>query len=167
MQMTTGNLIRSRALAGAKIGLLAACVTLAVGATPASDKTTIRPFIALMHPGQVAGPQSNPGNSLTAFFQLDEKARTVTFTLSDGEPQLVWSLRGPAAPGQQGQEIAYGAWTLGPVTVGPLTKQQVKDLRKGRLYLYVLEPSAIPEPQRAVRGQVLPIPGVSYKTTGG
>jgi hypothetical protein len=155
--MTFGNL--------SKIGLLAACVAVAIGATPASNKTTIRPFIALMHPGQVTGPQSDPGESLTAFFQLDEKARTATFTLSDGAPDLFFSIRGPAAPGQQGAEVAAGPWTLGPVTVGPLTKSQVKDLKKGRLYLTVQKPSAFPEPQRAVRGQILPIPGVSYKTT--
>jgi len=157
--MSIGNL--------AKIGLLAACVVLVIGATPASNKTTIRPFIALLHPGAVSGPQTDPGKSLTAFLQLDEKARTLVFTLSDGDSELMFSLRGPAAPGQQGQEIVSGPWSTGPVTVGPLTKKQVKDLKKGRLYMSVLQPSVFPEPLRAVRGQVLPIPGVSYKTTGG
>lgn len=150
-----------------RTGLLVACVVMVLGAVPAANKTTIRPFIALLHPGQVSGPQFDPGESLTAVLQLDEKARTLQFTLSGGSSELVYSIRGPAAPGQQGAEIAAGPWTLAPVTVGPFTKQQVKALKQGQYYLYVSQPTAVPEPTRAVRGQILPIPGVSYKKTDG
>ena len=80
-----------------RIGLLAACVALSLGAGPAADKTTIRPFIALMHPGQVSAPQTVPGDGMTAFFQFDVKAHTLQFTLSGGDSTLSYAIRGPTS----------------------------------------------------------------------
>lgn len=124
--------------------------------------TGTRAYIALAHPGQVVAPHLATDTNATAFFLYDKQTRRLSFTLSEGDAELVWSIHGPARPGEQGPFIGGGPWSPMPLGVGPLTDDQVKALRRGRLYLRVVQPSALPEPPRAMRGQLLPVPGVRY-----
>ncbi len=126
------------------------------------DRASVRPFIALAHPGQVIQPHQATDTNLTAFFLYDGRTKTLRFTVSEGDVNLHWAVRGPAGPGETGPEIGFGLWSPGQLEVGPLTRAQVRDLRKGRLYVEFIEPVALPEPPRAMRGQILPVPGVRY-----
>ena len=126
------------------------------------DTSRKRPFIALAHPGQVQSPTMSTTSNLTAFLMLDTKTRELTFTLSEGDVELVWGIHGPAAPGETAPDIASGQWPPGPITTTPLTAIQVKHLRRGLLYIRFFQPSALPEFPRAMRGQILPISGVRY-----
>ncbi len=131
-------------------------------AAAGSGGKTRRPFIVLAHPGQVVQPTSATDTNLTAFMLFDEPTRELTFTVSEGDDELAWQIMGPAGPGELGAEIAFGVWSPGPISAGTLSKAEAKALRRGQLYLRFIQPSAIPEFPRAMRGQILPVPGVRY-----
>lgn len=121
-----------------------------------------RPFLAVLHSAQSLQPHTLTVDNMTAFALLDPATRLLTVSLSEGDEQLYWSLNGPAPPGEAGPALFGGQWSPGALSIGPLTGEQVKELRRGLLYLEFAQPSALPEPPRALRGQLLPVPGVRY-----
>jgi hypothetical protein len=138
-------------------------VAVLLAAAAPSDGSSRKPFIALVHSAQATAPHTLTADNLTAFFLLDKRAHTLSFTVSEGDEQLFFRIAGPAAPGSVGEVVVPStAWQAGEITVGPLSKSALRALRRGRLYIEFFEPSALPEPPRAMRGQILPIPGVSY-----
>jgi hypothetical protein len=131
-----------------------------VSAAPGTEGR--RPFLALLHSAQSVQPHVLTLDNMTAFALLDPTTRLLSVSLSEGDVQLFWSLNGPAAPEENGPTLFGGQWSPGPLVIGPLGKAQINDLRRGMLYLEFAQPSALPEPPRALRGQLLPVPGVRY-----
>lgn len=121
-----------------------------------------RPFLAVLHSAQALQPHAFSLDNMTVFALLDPANHRLQVSLSEGDADLYWSLNGPAAPGENGPTLFGGQWEPGTLDIGPLTKLQMKELRRGMLYLEFAQPSALPEPPRALRGQLLPIPGVRY-----
>ncbi len=146
----------------AAVGLSAAVAISSTQPVLAAGGSGVRPFIALAHPGQVVHPHLATDTNLTAFFLYDSATRLLRFTMSEGDEELLWAVRGPAVPGQVAPEIGFGTWTQHSIEVGPLTRAQAQALKRGRLYLELFQPSALPEYPRAMRGQILPIAGVRY-----
>ncbi|MHC5209278.1 MAG: hypothetical protein ACYTG2_01000 [Planctomycetota bacterium] len=145
-----------------RVGLAGLLLVATIAATKLNAPPTVRPYIALAHAGQVLPPHQPLVDGLSAFFLFDESSGELTFTLSAGDPQLLFVIRGPAVPGQSGPDVAAGQWMPGPITVGPLSGAQRHALERGRLYIQVFRPSAFPELQDARRGQLLPVANVRY-----
>lgn len=148
---TVSTIVRSLTLAG----LTTLGMTLAVSPSPAqaAHATT---FIALANAGQEV-PAGNGTGAGVAYLTLgsDDKL-CVAFTFGGLTGTLAAAhVHGPAAPGVDGP-VLFPLPTTNPINtcVGPLDKDQKKDLRRGLYYLNVHSSTA---PGGEIRGQIEPI----------
>jgi len=146
----------------AKILLLAATTAVSLGllrATPAAAETLVT-FTALLNGPQQSPPVDTPSQGV-ALVLLVKETNTVCYRISYSplsSTEILAHFHGPAAPGQNAPILVN--ITPSPSPVGspkhgcvPFTKDQVKLLNKGLLYINV---HTTTNPTGEIRGQVLP-----------
>jgi hypothetical protein len=137
---------------------------------PLVSAETLVPFIALLNGGQENPPTSS--NALgVAFMTFNDDTRQlcydISFTSLVGEERVA-HFHAPAAPGENADVVfdispvpsPFGSPKTG--CVGPLNKDQSRDLREGLFYINIHSfPPGVPSGE--IRGQVLPVRGVKYR----
>ncbi len=154
----------------AKLSLLAAVAfgIHVVGSAVPARADTLLPFTAVLN-----GPQETPPNSSPS-----QGVASVTYNVTSGllcyslsysalsSQELVAHFHAPGAPGVAAPIVFPITPSPSPVgspktgCVGPLSKSDVKNLRKGLFYLNV---HTVNFPAGEIRGQVFPVAGVRYK----
>jgi hypothetical protein len=160
----------STALAGAAAAFLAG------GALPAAADT-LTTYQALLNGAQESPPVASPSQG-SALLTLNKQSKMLCYSISFtplGGTELVAHFHGPAQPGPCGTSEACTAGVLFDITggsgpspvgspkvgcVGPLTKTDSKNLNKGLLYINIHSSIA---PGGEIRGQVVPVQGLTYK----
>jgi hypothetical protein len=148
----------------------AAILALAISAPPVSAETLV-PFIALLNSGQENPPTDS--NALgVAFLTFNDETKELCYDISFTSlvaAESVAHFHAPAAPGENAGVVfdispsPPGPSPLGsPKTgcVGPLDKDQSRDLRQGLFYINI---HSVTFPSGEIRGQVLPVRGVRYR----
>ena len=148
----------------------AAILALAISTPPVSAETLV-PFIALLNSGQENPPTSS--NALgVAFMTFNDDTRELCYDISFTSlvaAERVAHFHAPAPPG----ENAGVVFDISPVPspfgspktgcVGPLDKDQSRDLRQGLFYINIHSEPPLGFPSGEIRGQVLPVRGVKYR----
>ncbi|NOT55781.1 MAG: CHRD domain-containing protein [Deltaproteobacteria bacterium] len=148
---TVSTIVRSLTLAG----LTTLGMTLAVSPAPvqAAQATT---FIALANTGQEVPAGSGTGVGIGYFTLGSDDKLCVSFTFGGLAGTLAAAhIHGPTVPGVNAA-ILFPLPTANPINtcVGPLDKDQKKDLRRGLYYINV-HTSTVPAGE--IRGQIEPI----------
>ena len=139
---------------------IASLVVLGATVFPAYAGGT-KTFIAVINSGQ-EGVDLNTSNSFgNAHLIFDKTTDMLCFSISYSgltATEIAAHFHGPASAGSNA-DVQFGLPPGSPKTgcVGPLSKQQRKDLEKGRFYINV---HSVDFPGGEIRGQVLQIKGV-------
>lgn len=157
-----------------KIGIIASIASflfltisgVPVGVNGQAGKS-VKPFTAILTGGQEV-PQNDSNAFGVAFvtFEEDEKLLYYSITFTDANlagTETAAHFHGPANPGENASVI----FEITPVpgspkngSVGPLSQKQIRDLKKGLLYINI-HTEAFPGGE--IRGQVLPVRGLNFK----
>jgi hypothetical protein len=157
----------------AALGRAVLAVGLVVASIAASPRPAgadnLQPFTALLNAGQEVPPRNSSAQGL-AFMTFNATNGELCYSISyQGltSPEILAHFHAPAPPGQNANILfdisPNGPSPLGsPKTgcVGPLTKQQIRDLRDGLFYINIHTTMFT---GGEIRGQVLPNRGVRYK----
>jgi hypothetical protein len=155
------------ALGRAVLAVGLAVASIAAGPLPAAADN-LQPFTALLNAGQEVPPRGSSAQGL-AFMTFNSTNGELCYSISyQGltSAEILAHFHAPAPPGQNANvlfDISPSPSPLGsPKTgcVGPLSKQNVRDLRDGLFYINI-HTSTFPGGE--IRGQVLPNRGVRYK----
>jgi hypothetical protein len=156
--------------------LASSILAAALWVTPAAADTFDPTFMAVLNGAQETPPVASPSTGV-AFLTFNKNNSQLCYAISYtplGGTELVAHFHGPTAPNQvAGPGVASGVLFFitggdGPSPlgspkngcVGPLSKQQAKDVSKGLWYINVHSSIAA---AGEIRGQVLPLKGVKYK----
>lgn len=139
--------------------VIASLLMLGATVVPANAGAT-KTFIAVINSGQVVDPLSSSNNFGNAHLIFDKTTDLLCFSISyiplmSGETKA--HLHGPASAGSNaGVQLTLPVGSPKQGCVGPLSKQQRKDLEKGLFYINI---HSITSPGGEIRGQVLQIKG--------
>ena len=136
-----------------------------VSAGPSAAETLV-PFTALLNGAQENPPQPSPSQGVAQVLLVKE-TNNVCYRISYSPllgPEILAHFHGPAAPSQNAPilvNISPSPTPVGSPKHGcvPFTKDQVKLLEKGLLYLNIHSTVAT---GGEIRGQVFPVKGVKY-----
>ena len=146
---------------------LASVALVALGATPLRADTLL-PFTALLNGGQEFPRVSSPSQG-EAFLTFNATQALLCYSISFSplsSNELAAHFHAPAPPGQNAPvrfDISPAPSPFGsPKTgcVGPLAKEDVKNLKRGLFYINV---HSTMHPNGEIRGQVLRTPGTRYR----
>jgi len=135
------------------LGLIAMTALLTLAPLPARGADATR-FIAVLNAGQEVPPNtSNAAGVAFLYFKGDTLCVALTFGGLTGSA-VAAHIHGPGNP-EENAAIIFPISATSPsnMCVGPLTKNNRKDLQKGRLYINV-HTAAFPGGE--IRGQILP-----------
>jgi hypothetical protein len=151
-----------------RVVVAASFVAAVAGTPPPAAADSLQPFIALLNAPQENPPRNSSAQGL-AFVTLNTTNKQLCYAISyQGltTAEILAHFHGPAAPGQNAGivfDISPSPSPLGSPKqgcVGPLNKQQMRDLRNG---LYYINIHTTQFTGGEIRGQVLPQRGVRYK----
>ncbi len=165
---------RSMARRGFALAILV-CGVLGLGGNPARADT-LAAYQALLNGAQESPPASSPSQGV-AFVTYNKTTKMLCYSMSFSPlagTELVAHIHGPAQPGPCGTDACNGTVLLditggtGPSPVGnpkagcvgPLSKDDLKNLNKGLLYFNI---HTTMFPLGEIRGQIFPIAGLQYK----
>lgn len=148
-----------------KIMLIDLCIAMIAIAGPAMAGDALVPFTALLTGGQEV-PQNQSNAFGVAFMTFNESTGMLNFSITYTDERLQGTevaahFHAPAAPGVNAP-VVFGLVNPGELSisspkvgsVGPLTKDQRRDLEDGLFYLNV---HTTVFPGGEIRGQVLPV----------
>ncbi|HZP42424.1 MAG TPA: CHRD domain-containing protein [Candidatus Binatia bacterium] len=151
-----------------KPSLALAAFAAAVGLAASAGANTQFPFVALLNGAQETPPVSSPSQGV-AFLTFDANTNRLCYMVSYsplGGAETVAHIHGSGGPGQSAPILFGITPDVSPIgspkhgCVGPLTKANLRDLRRGLLYINVHSTIA---PNGEIRGQIVPAGNVRYR----
>jgi len=159
-----------------KTGLIASILILAFSTVLVSangddkDKNQdVLAFTSLLNGGQEV-PETNSNAFGVVFMTLEQDVGILSYSITYTDDKLVGTetathFHAPANPDETAPVVFTVSPDVSPLgspkngSVGPLTKKQINDLKKGLFYLNI-HSSAFPDGE--IRGQVIPVSKVRY-----
>lgn len=157
-----------------KIGLISSIIFIfafTISLVPSSvysqEGKGVKAFTAILNGGQEVPINESPAFGV-AFMTFEDDEKLLHYSITFTDVFLVGSetaahFHAPANPGENAPVL----FPITPVpgnpkngSVGPLTRKQIRDLEKGLFYLNI-HTDAFPGGE--IRGQVLPVRGLSFK----
>lgn len=157
-----------------KVGLIISAifiVAFTVSLVPLSvysqEGKSVKAFTAILTGGQEV-PQNESNAFGVAFITFEEDEKLLFYSITFTDTNLIGSetaahFHGPANPGENAPIL----FAITPVpgspkvgSIGPLKGKEIRDLKKGLLYLNIHTDEF---PNGEIRGQVLPVRGINFK----